>query len=900
MLTTKIGRLATLSSLILLLTICSAFAGDFLDSWAQPGVNVEPDEIYIKIQADYAPLMITADAQTSIASLDAASEQFNITEIEKTHYVPERVKSNPYADDMDRWYTVHFPSSVDVRDVRTAYETCPEVEYSEFITIDKMFYRPDDPRERVQWYIQHMNFWDAWDVTRGSRDVVIGIVDSGLDMNAEGENSMVIHEDLADNIWLNLGEDVNGDGRLDIEDWNMVDDDDNGYLNDFHGWDFECDDNWPDDWWGESDGHGTHVAGIASAATDNNIGIAGAAFSAQLMIAACYDRRDSTSILHGYEGIFYCAVNGANVINLSWGGDTPYWQNSYETIQFAINEGSILFAGCGNDDVEDYEGRATHFYPAGYDGVIGVSASDQDDNKADFATYGDFVDVVTPGVDIVSTVTRNSYVSWQGTSMSSPLACGLGALLLSVLPDLTTDDMLRLMQESAVDISAQNRDYNGIQYRLDAGELLNRTHPSFDVTEFTFTEEEGDDDGRFETSEQISFDFSLMNLPSHAEATNITYRFYTDDPTLRITNATGNLGDLLGGRGVNVETLPVVEVSWSQPHYAKFYLNVTSDEGWNNHFEFPVTINHPYYLLIDDDNGDNFERYYEEDLAVTPLVHDSYNMANGFWPPAVDWMSEFEVVIWYTGNDQEPLNEDDVLTIQQYLDAGGKLILSGQYIGDTQGNSELFSDYLHVQHISDNVNDPQMNGVAGDAITDTLSLFLIGGSAAGNNRSPSSCEPLEGAHSIFNYNASGATAATYFENETFTCIYLGFAFEAASGLGGTSSRLDFLTLALEEIAPVSVDAETPALLPSAFSLSEAWPNPFNPTTEISVNVPTSDLFNLTVFDIQGRQIETLFNGNRSAGVHQFLWNGDDKPAGEYLFRLNWQSGTDVKKALLLK
>ncbi len=891
-------------ALVVLTAVGSLYAGEVDYSWAEPGVNVLADEIYIKVRPQYAPLVIKDYAGaplTGIPSLDALTAQYAVSVIEKVYYVPQWVKSNPWADDMDLWYSVHFEPVYHVAEVRQAFETCSELEYVEWNVINKLLYRPNDPQERIQWHIEHCRFWDAWDVSHGSSSVVIGIVDSGIDMNAAGSNSRVMHEDLARNIWQNPGEDINHDGICDLDDFNQRDDDDNGYADDFHGWDFEMNDNWPDDWWGERNGHGTHVAGIASAVTDNDTGVAGAAFSARLMIAACYSRQSDSLIAHGEQGIFYCGTNRADVINLSWGSDSPYNQFEDETIQYAVNQGCKIFAGSGNDNVRDYVGRERHFYPAAFNNVIGVSGCNRDDNKCSFATYGDYVDLVTPGEDIVSTFPRNSYAMLAGTSMASPLAAGLGALLLSVEPDLTTAELLQKMQQSAVDISARNANYPGIRYRIDAGELLARTHPYFEMLDWSLEEIEGDRDDYPETGEEFAFNISLQNRPYYAAAQNVAYRLTNPDHSLTIQYPSGSVGDVPGGQRFSIENNPpAVSIHWSQPHYSVFTLCLTTEQGWTQTIEIPQTINHPYYLFVDDDGGDGYERYYEADLDVEPRVHDSFSMEEERWPPEIGWMCQYNVVIWMTGNARNALNEDELATFIAYLRTGGKLILIGQYLGEDYAGSDFFTNYLHVRHLGDSDGGPEVYGIPGDPITDGRNLFLIGGAAAGNNRSPSTCEALEGARPIYRYYESGATAGTYFGNDTYQCIYLGFAFEAASGLGNSVPRHEFLAAALDNLFPVAVSEDPTVIPPSDFSLSSAYPNPFNASTRIMVAAPVTVSYTLDVRDPQGRLVETLHSGLAMAGTHSYRWNAAGKPTGEYFFQLTWEQGSLTQKAVLLK
>ncbi|MCB0729959.1 MAG: S8 family serine peptidase, partial [Ignavibacteriae bacterium] len=215
----------------------------------------------------------------------------------------------------------------------------------------------------------------AWDINQGSEDVIIAIVDTGIDW---------LHEDLADNIWTNPGEVEN----------NGIDDDGNGFIDDIKGWDFGGDSGIPDNDPNEDRAdHGTHVAGLASAVTNNGIGIASIGFNTKLMAVKTSqnDLRNSQGIAliaFGYEGIQYAADNRANIISCSWGGYS-YSFNAQAIIDYAVSKGSLVIAAAGNDNSK------AKFYPASYDGVLSVAGTNFVDQKASWSNYGTKIDVAS-------------------------------------------------------------------------------------------------------------------------------------------------------------------------------------------------------------------------------------------------------------------------------------------------------------------------------------------------------------------------------------------------------------------------------------------------------------------------------------------------------------------------
>jgi subtilisin family serine protease len=256
---------------------------------------------------------------------------------------------------------------------------------------------------------------EAWSVSTGSPDVVVAVIDTGVDP---------AHPDLAPNIWVNAGEDCAGCRT------NGVDDDGNGYVDDWRGWDFANGDNDPTD----DNGHGTHVAGTVAATGNNGLGVAGVTWSSRIMPLKFLGADGSGTTDDAISAILYARAKGVPILNNSWGGG-----DVSEALRDAIEQtdasGELFVAAAGNDftntDVEP-------FYPAGYDvpNVLVVGASDQFDRKAWFSNYGTrTVDLSAPGTNVYSTWTGAMYRFADGTSMATPQVAGAAALARAVLPN---------------------------------------------------------------------------------------------------------------------------------------------------------------------------------------------------------------------------------------------------------------------------------------------------------------------------------------------------------------------------------------------------------------------------------------------------------------------------------
>ena len=874
------------------------------------GLPYEPvlGRIYIQILPAFAPLTPTLlgdIAYTGISSLDAVADRYGVTEIRKAFRM-KSTPTNPKMPDLSRYYIAFFPEAFPPAELVDAYNRCPELEDAEAIPVQKKLYVPNDTRYNQQWHLDHCGFPGAWDVSHGGgADAIIGIVDSGIDMDADEQGIGTIHPDLEANLWINPGEDINNDGVIDPDDWNGRDDDDNGYVDDFYGWDITGRDNWPDDPWGRRNGHGTHVAGIASAVTDNDAGVSGAGFNCKLMIAGCYDSRTDSMIVNADQGIEYCVDNGASAINLSYGHFGRSSAAERQVINYALTNNVSVFAGAGNDNAEDLDQDDQHFYPCAYNGVIGVGASDERDLKSYFSNYGDFTDLIAPGETILSTFPRGEYEYLQGTSMSSPLACGLGALLLSVKPDLEPDQVQEWMQRTAVDISENNPDYPGIIYRIDADFLLNSTHPEYAVSEWTVDEANGNHNGWYDPNETVYIGFTLANAAGYFDATSVIVRLENNDSLISIGRGEAALGDLVNGNQVVLSgdsRLSFTVDGNSVPHYSTFTVIVTSGEGWIYTTPLELTIGHPFYLLVDDDDGDAFQNFYKADFDSLQIVHDSLSVGIDGLPDQND-LNGYDFVVWETGNARNALPAEKQELLAGFLNQRGCLLLSGQFIGDDHGGDPFFADYLHARHVSDNTGKREAFGITGNPISDGMNLLLQGSGGGSNSTSPSSMEPLDGAVPLLYYGTPadpGEIAAISYEGQDFNVVYCGFALEAVSGGHSTTLRREFIRKVFHRFT-LGVDEEGSSRpVPAGFELCKPYPNPFNAVTSIQVRVPQSGAYRLEVIDLKGRRIALLHNGNDAAGIQDYCWDGSNATAGIYFFRLGWDGGTLIQKAALIK
>mgnify|MGYP000256069636 CR=1 FL=1 len=311
---------------------------------------------------------------------------------------------------------------------------------------------PNDPNYGLQWGMSAINAPAAWDIASGSPYVKVAILDTGMYWK---------HEDLIENMWHNLCEDADGDGKViekvgcctwqfDEGDIDGIDGDGNGYVDDFIGWDFVNGDNNPDDT--SDSGHGTHVAGILGATADNGVGVAGVTSNVQLISIKVFENEDRATTADMIDAINYAVSIGAQISNNSWGGG-QYNEALELTIQSAANAGHLFVAAAGNaqygngDDIGIYK-----FYPASYnsDNILVVAATNSLGELADFSNYGaTAVDIAAPGDSIYSCMPVNSYGYLEGTSMATPHIAGACALLWGLQHEKSYSDIITAITQSA-------------------------------------------------------------------------------------------------------------------------------------------------------------------------------------------------------------------------------------------------------------------------------------------------------------------------------------------------------------------------------------------------------------------------------------------------------------------
>jgi thermitase len=323
-----------------------------------------------------------------------------------------------------------------VLDTLAALQPNPQIEFSEpnylveaAETVTPTI--PDDPYWGSQWGPPDIQAPLAWSVTTGTASVTIAVIDTGVDLT---------HPDLAPNIWTNAGE-LGRDAFDNDKRTNGEDDDQDGYVDDWHGWNFVAGTNNPQD----DQGHGTHVSGITAAVGNNGLGVAGMAWGARIMALKILNSSGNGSTSDLASAMIFATDHGAQIINLSL-GDTVPDPVMEDAVNYAYLRGVIVMAAAGN------AGVGSILYPAAYPNAIAVASVDAGNSRSYFSNYGPQMDLAAPGSSIYSTCLGGIYCYKSGTSMATPYVSGVAALLASQ-PTFNTPGKIRsALEQTALDL----------------------------------------------------------------------------------------------------------------------------------------------------------------------------------------------------------------------------------------------------------------------------------------------------------------------------------------------------------------------------------------------------------------------------------------------------------------
>lgn len=523
---------------VMAIIICATLLGSL---WAQdvktirkdtqpgPGfVGYVPNRIVVNLDSATAANInlpqAAAQGLTGIAALDLLAEHYDVASMVAHFPGAEKKIYQGRVVDLRGWFRVTFAGDIEVEQAVDAYRRVPGVLDAQPIGIHSVDIHPNDPQYSMQWHLNQASDVDidapeAWDSQTGNSAIIVGVLDTGVryyHKDLGGSNaSPSTPQNSRGNMWINNDELTAGVP-------NGVDDDGNGYVDDWIGWDFVDDpalpfgyfqmsgedydttDNDPRDF----NGHGTHCAGNVAAINNNGYATAAAAggwgngtlqptangvrVMALRIGYSAYDFFNDREV--GFvqmdfaaQALYYAANNGARIVSCSWGSLNN--GGIAAAIDYFLASGGLIFKAAGNDSVNnpDYMGGRTD------PNLINVAATDTFDRKADFSNFGSWIDISAPGTGIVSSYhwhgdpTGEYIAALNGTSMATPIAASVAALIWSVNPALTADEVRQILYDNADDIDAANPSYIGQlgAGRVNAAKSLSDTPLPVTLTSFS-------------------------------------------------------------------------------------------------------------------------------------------------------------------------------------------------------------------------------------------------------------------------------------------------------------------------------------------------------------------------------------------------------------------------------
>ncbi len=467
------------------------------------------------------------------------------------------------ANEIARLHYLKFSHDINPQILAKDFAELRTVAYAEPKFMSYLDEIPNDPQYASQGYLDDaLNAEVAWDIAKGENgDAIVAIVDSGTDWD---------HEDLIGNVWKNEGEIPN----------NGIDDDENGYIDDVRGWNFPADNNDPSP---NGSSHGTHVAGIAGATTDNEVGIASISWNPKLM--GINASGSFGGIAFGYEGIGYATITKADVVNCSWGrGGAPSLFEE-DIVNFATENDVLVVAAAGNggaDNQGDSNDETPHF-PSNYDNALAVgSTQDATDRIAGYSNYGLTVNVFAPGSGILSTFPDDTYGPNSGTSMASPVVAGLAALIKGAHPDWTAEQVREQIRITCDPIDDSNiSSLGGLlgSGRVNAHRALTEEFPAIRIHSYFILDSGGD--GEMDAGENIQLFITFIN--KMAPTNSVAVFLSTEDTNIQFINP--------------ADGIPIIETN--QLISTKFTFDIAPDAPRGQQILFKADILNGDYIDYD-------------------------------------------------------------------------------------------------------------------------------------------------------------------------------------------------------------------------------------------------------------------------------------------------------------
>lgn len=726
---------------------------------------IEPGKVVVKYKKVDNHGSVNKSAKIQVSSKFGLQQERAVFQRAKNIEIKQRLN-------LDNVFVYEVPVVTDINKLVAELNSDPSIEYAEPVYLSQTTATPNDPLYSSQQHLPQVFAPEAWDDQFGSSSVVIGIIDTGVDWD---------HEDLADVIWSNTNEVLDG-----------TDTDGNGYIDDIRGWDFvdgvsgsgetnaspgedgENPDNNPMDY----DGHGTHVSGIAAASTDNLVGIASVASGALIMPLRCgwhaNDGRGYVSSLFASQAYHYAADNGAHITNQSSGSSG---QLIVDGAFYAFLNGVLIIESAGNENMPTPSALGAQPW------VITVASVDQNDRKSSFSSYGDYVTISAPGSNILSTIVEpstfyggNKYVRFSGTSMAAPLVASVAGLVKAKFPEMSVIELFDQVVKTADNIDGLNPNHVGLlgSGRVNAARAMSESvtaKPRLQINKFTINETSGNSNGVLEPGETANLIVEVKNMWASGSNIDATLSVLDDWP-VGIGNNSANIasiGSILDtANSIVALSFPISCSEDAFPTTVQMQLKLMgADVDQTLNFTLGIA---PQILFVADfeeanDGEFDFSSFYFDDFNSQKIAYDYIHRA--LTEVTYEMLSKYDVVVWSCEWAFPSLTAEDRAAIAQYLDNGGALFISGQDIGwdlnESADNRDVafFNNYLKAHYLSDDANKSVIYGVDNDPISDGITVDFYQIKRASADQYPDEITTVGGSVPILKYSDGTAGAIRY-------------------------------------------------------------------------------------------------------------------------------------------
>jgi len=908
----------------------------------------------------------------------------------------------PSVGEVLRIREITFSREINPIQLAAKISTMPGVAYAEPRYIRKMHLTPNDQLGK---FVDAHNFTDAWDITQGSQDIVIAIDDGGVGYD---------HPDLDDHLWVNQdevpltlqpqvdqnndgqitsteiqqylndnGADYNSDGKINLQDaladnssfMDDTDSDNNSFTDDLFGWDFWASggvsspitrDNNP---FHDGTDHGTHVAGIAAAETNNGPdGMAGAGFNTTYMAVktggipddpSTPDIDESRAIGFGFEGILYAANNGADVINCSWGGAGAS-QAEQDIINLVTDMGSLVVAASGN------EGIGQVGYPAAYDRVLAVGSVEPSGSAAIYSNYGYNLDVLATGSQIRSTSYDGAFVEKTGTSMSTPVVSGLAALVKAEHPGWSADHIGAQVRVSAtyIDDSNANRLGHG---SVDALRAVDTNLPGLKVVSSDFVNEQGD---KLSLGQSGTVNLQLTNVGSSGSGIELQLETLNESG-IQLANASQSLGTIATGDTVqtsfdititnnfDLDRTPTLRLNFSASgnsysdfdviEYNNFLYDVIAgnnvktsfaadgtigftdplsgtggvgfiprepqgngyQEGDNLLFEGGLMLlyNDELFDAVRTQNGVSRDFRPEQVFYTQQENNQTYGYARFLTDADTSKQASIEVETYALDNPsvnnvvfvKYTIHNPNNFFVMEDVYAG---LFNDWDLGSNSGNNSIsFSEsdsLLYVSDESSNSSQPvaavaHLGPISGalaidntiEGQQDSLTFGLYDGFTDTEKSNALTSQTIR--TSVQNTDVSAVVASGPYTIPPKAEVTVGFAYAFGNDLDELRNQIE--NARQRNLFPVSSTGQAEsANMPQQTKLFQNYPNPFQNSTRLRIDLQQSTKLTLTVYNALGRKVRILADRTFDSGSHFIQFNAHQLSSGVYFVQMETSSG----------